>query len=163
MKSVNYHGYVVYEDGTIIGRRGKPMQKVDNGRGYLIVSLYLNKRTTTKAVHVLVAKCFVPNPDNLPEVDHKDGNKTNNHYTNLRWVTRGKNIEHCYTLEGRSATGIANANSKLSEEEVEKICSLLQEGFSQAAIRDMGYPYGTVRAIKQRRQWLHISSSYHWS
>lgn len=163
MKSVNYHGYVVYEDGTIIGKRGNAIQEVDNGRGYLIVSLYLNKKTTTKAVHVLVAECFVPNPDNLPEVDHKDGNKRNNHHSNLRWISRGGNIKHTFKLGARTATGVRNANSKLTDGEVMSICQLLEAGLSQADIRDMGYPYGTVRAIKQRRQWTHISDSYHWS
>lgn len=163
MKSFNHHGYVVYEDGTIIGKRGEPLKATDNGRGYLIVSLYLGKKTTTKGVHVLVAECFVDNPEGLPEVDHKDGDKTNNHYTNLRWITRGKNIEHSYALGARSATGIQNANSNLSDLQVYKICSLLRDGYRQAAIRDMGYPYATVRAIKQRRQWTHISKNFIWA
>lgn len=163
MEYKDYFGYKVYEDGTVIGRRGKPMQHVDNGRGYAIVSLYLNKKTTTKAVHVLVAECFVPNPDNLPEVDHKWPDKRNNHKDNLQWVTRGKNIENSYRHECRNATGINNANSVLTEGEVMTICQLLEGGMSQADIRDMGFPYATVRAIKQRRQWKHISEKYTWS
>lgn len=163
MQYKDYFGYKVYEDGTIIGRRGKPMKQVDNGRGYLIVSLYLDKRTTTKAVHVLVAECFVPNPQNLPEVDHEWPDKRNNHKDNLRWVTRGKNIEYSFSSGSRSATGVRNANSILTEDQVEKICQLLQDGFSQAGIRDLGYPYATVRAIKQRRQWTHISNKYCWA
>lgn len=163
MQYVDYFGYKVYENGIIIGRRGKPMKAVDNGRGYLIVSLYLNGKITTKAVHVLVAECFVPNQYNLPEVDHKWPDKKNNHKDNLQWVTRGKNIENAYELNCRSASGEKNANSKLTEVQVKEICQLLQEGFSQASIRDRGYPYATVRAIKQRRQWTHVSETYCWA
>lgn len=163
MKSVMYHGYTVFENGAILGRRGKPMAEVDNGRGYLIVSLYLNRKTTTIAVHKLVALCFVDNPENLPEVDHKDGNKRNNHYSNLRWVTRGFNIEHAYTLESRSARGENNSRAIATESLVKEICSLLEKGYMPAKIRDMGYDYELVRAIRMRKNWAYISDNYTWS
>lgn len=162
MRSVDYFGYTVFEDGTILGRRGKPMQKVDNGRGYLIVSLYLKKRTTTVAVHKLVALCFVPNPENLPEVDHKDGDKTNNHFLNLRWVTRGINIKHAYDLEKRSAKGESNARAIATEEEVHVICGYLQKGLMPAQIRDLGHDYFLVRSIKTRKNWAYLSDKYTW-
>lgn len=163
MKSIEYNGYTIYEDGQIIGKRGKPLKLCDNGRGYLIVTILYQGISKTKAVHTLVAELFVSNPNNLPEVDHIDGNKLNNHFKNLRWVTRGKNIEHCFSLGKRNAKGVSNANSKLSEKKVKRICELLQLGFTQAQIRDMGYPYATIRAIKQKRQWTHISQYYHWT
>ncbi|WWT49241.1 hypothetical protein [Escherichia phage vB_EcoM-LTH01] len=163
MEYKDYFGYKVYEDGTIIGRRGKPMAAVDNGRGYLIVSLYLNKRTTTKAVHVLVAECFVPNPEGLPEVDHKWPDKRNNHYSNLQWTTRGGNIKKTFADKCRSATGVDNARSIVTEEEVREICNFLGQGYGSAQIRDMGYPYNVVRSIKIRKNWTHISCDYTWS
>lgn len=45
-------------------------------------------------VHVIIARTYLPNPDNLPEVDHIDGDKTNNSINNLRWVSHGDNIRH---------------------------------------------------------------------
>lgn len=63
---------------------------------YLIVSLEMNGRQKMFSVHRLVAKYFVDNPNNLPEVNHLDGNKLNNHYTNLKWVTRSENMQHMY-------------------------------------------------------------------
>lgn len=62
--------------------------------GYCQVVLYKNKNRKAFYVHVLVANAFIPNPSNLPEVNHKDGNKTNNNISNLEWVTPRENSLH---------------------------------------------------------------------
>lgn len=64
--------------------------------GYHRVGLNKNGNRRYKAVHRLVAELFVENPDSKPEVNHIDGDKSNNHYTNLEWVTRSENMKHGY-------------------------------------------------------------------
>ena len=61
------------------------------GTPYLTVDLWSNNKGTSALVHRLVAIAFIPNPDNLPEVDHKDGDCTNNSVSNLQWVTAKEN------------------------------------------------------------------------
>ena len=63
-------------------------------KGYHRVGLHKDGKRQYKAVHRLVAKLFVDNPGSKPEVNHIDGDKSNNHYTNLEWVTRSENIKH---------------------------------------------------------------------
>ena len=157
---MKFHGYTIYPDGTIIGKRGKPLNPSDNGRGYKIVGINMGKERKTYGVHRLVALMYVPNPFNYKEVDHIDGDKSNNSFENLRWCTRGDNIQYAYDLNKRSAKGECNARSILTEEQVHEVCALLSQGYSCAKIRDKGYPYVPVQGIKYRKNWRYISDSY---
>ena len=63
-----------------------------SNRGYLRVTLCLNKKLKNYHVHRLVAEAFIPNPNGYDTVDHIDGNKLNNNVENLQWISRGDNI-----------------------------------------------------------------------
>lgn len=65
-----------------------------NEKGYLMVHLYRKPVSKTVKVHKLVAEAFIPNPAHLPEVNHIDGDKSNNRVDNLEWMTRKANVEH---------------------------------------------------------------------
>ena len=79
-------------NGTILTSRILKPSRDSNG--YLFVNLSRNNIAKHCSVHVLVAKAFVPNPDNKPTVNHEDGIKTNNLYTNLTWMTYKEQLEH---------------------------------------------------------------------
>lgn len=76
-------------------------------RGYMVIGFCRNSKKKTFDVHPLVAKAFVPNPLNLPEVNHKDLDKTNNVAWNLEWSTRKKNCAHA-KANGRYANVYQN-------------------------------------------------------
>lgn len=67
-----------------------------NDQGYAIIRLNHKEYNKTFGVHRLVAKHFIENPLQLKEVNHIDGNKANNHFSNLEWVTPSQNIQHAY-------------------------------------------------------------------
>lgn len=70
-------------------------------------------------VHRLVAIYFIPNPNNKPQVNHKDGNKANNCVDNLEWATCAENVKHCWANNlNRARKGEESKNSKLTENEV---------------------------------------------
>ena len=65
-------------------------------KGYPIVTLIENCKYKGKSIHRLVAEAFINNPNNLPPVNHIDGNKLNNFYTNLEWISNADNIRHAF-------------------------------------------------------------------
>lgn len=68
------------------------LSPTDNGHGYKIVSMIIDGKRRNRYVHRLVAEAFIPNPDNLPVIDHIDCNKSNNNVDNLRWYTQLDNV-----------------------------------------------------------------------
>lgn len=95
-------------------------QAVD-GCGYLRTNLSKNGKPKTVKVHRMVAETFIPNPNNLPQVNHKDGNKQNNCVDNLEWCTNSENIKHAYQMGLKRADASNNPAHKLSIEDVEYI------------------------------------------
>lgn len=162
MEFKEIYGYKVSKCGVVVGKRGTPLAWSDNGRGYPIVSVTIDGVHTSRAVHRLVAEAWLPNPENLPEVNHKDCDRYNPHLDNLEWCTHGYNIAYSYEAANRSAQGEANARCNTSLEVVKQICEKLAAGMSAASIRDLGYPYNLVRAIKSGKNWKHISKNYTW-
>ena len=88
-------------------------------KGYCRVSLNNGNGKISTRVHRLVAEAFIPNPENKPEVNHKDGNKLNNCVSNLEWCTNKENIEHSIrTGLKRHCNGCSNSSSKFTEEDI---------------------------------------------
>ena len=100
IKGEIYDNYKISNLGRLINlnyrRTGKAklMEPFDNGHGYLQVHLSKNKITKTFLVHRLVSEIFIPNPNNLTEINHIDEDKTNNRVDNLEWKSHKDNCNH---------------------------------------------------------------------
>lgn len=70
--------------------------QINKKNGYVYQMLYKNGKEKLLRVHRLVAMAFLPNPNNLPQVNHKDGNKQNNSVDNLEWCEQSYNMKHAY-------------------------------------------------------------------
>ena len=89
-------------DSYPINRKGRVLKQSMATNGYLFVVLCKDGKHTHTNVHRLVAETFIPNPDNLPEINHKDENKSNNVVSNLEWCDRSYNVNYGTSLEKRS-------------------------------------------------------------
>lgn len=87
------------------------LQAMNKQVQYKQVSLWKDNKGTSYYVHRLVAKAFIPNPEGKPEVNHIDGNRQNNHVSNLEWVTSGENSLHA------SKTGLRVYTNRLTKDE----------------------------------------------
>lgn len=125
--------------------------------GYKLVSLSKNGSSKRVLLHRLIAKAFIPNPNNLPQVNHKDGNKQNNIIDNLEWVSAQDNIIHAYTNNlMHPAHGIKINVGHFVEEDIRNIRRMALAGMSQ---RKIAAEYG----VHQGFIWLILKGkTYRW-
>lgn len=165
----NYYPYAISKQGEIINLKTNYILRPEVlKKGYLRVKLCfgINKRFL---VHRLVAMTYIPNPNNLPQINHKDGNKQNNSVTNLEWCNNDYNRDHAIknglwdnigkkVLENCEDPGKKSA-AKLCKEEVLQIINKLNSGFSTRELADeYNLHISTIRNIKTGKSWNHITN-----
>lgn len=163
MKGIlGYEGlYFATECGKIITTKrqgsqgGELVQKTDD-KGYKRVQLTKNGKQKTFLVHRLIATTYIPNPENKRTVNHKDGNTSNNHTSNLEWATHSEQMVHSskvlnrdfknrakpnLTENGRNilkdkGKAVGLSNKKTTEEDEALIMKLYEQGYSSQKISE---------------------------
>lgn len=110
--------------------------------------------TKSVLVNRVVALRYLPNPQNLPQVNHIDGDKANNADTNLEWSTGSDNERHAHRTGLKSGRGSANSNAKLTAAQVLEIRA------SRESVPELSRRYGvgrsTIANVLSRKSWTHI-------
>lgn len=119
---------------------------------------FLDKRVY-KNTHRIVAEAFILNPENKPQINHKDGNKLNNSVSNLEWCDAKDNLNHAYrTGLAKGKAGIQNSMAVLSEQQVLEIVTLYRSGMKQVDIaKKFGQKFQNISCIVNGKSWSSIT------
>lgn len=156
-----------FPNGGIYEIKPRILKNATETSGYLFVALYNGYRKQYK-IHRLVAEAFIPNPNNLPQVNHKDLNKQNNRVDNLEWCTASENIKHAFKHGVRKMPdklknmiknfdGENNPNSKLKKDEIIDIKTQINNGISYKKIaQKYNLNPNYIYLIKNGKVWKNI-------
>lgn len=127
------------------------------GAGYEMVMLYKDKIPKKFLVHRLIATIYIPNPNNLPEVNHKDGNRRNNRPENLEWVTSKQNKAHAWKSGLYNHRGTDHYLAKLDNEKVTRIRKMHEQGYNYPYIAKLiGVSKTTIGLVIRGVIWKHV-------
>lgn len=149
-----FPNYYILSDGRVKNYYLDKFLKPNNiGNGYLQVTLYNEDSRKSVLIHRLVAEYFLPNPNNYTEVNHKDGNPSNNNIDNLEWVSPSMNAIHGYKDKKRNIWNGRNSFRKLDITQVETIRSLNKEISVKSMAKYFQVNRGTIRNILDYKTW----------
>lgn len=163
-----FHNYLVYEDGRVYSEKSNRFLKPDLNSGYAVVTLFNSGDKLRETVHRIVAKLFCDNSGGFDVVNHIDGNKLNNHYTNLEWCTQRHNNIHAIQTGLRNVS-LSNSMRWLDDEFRDRVSSKISStqkvrgcnsGSSNPRYRYQIFYGGNLLQRKELKEVLGVSQSY---
>lgn len=142
MKQYKDTDYWVCENGDVFrkGKQLKPQMKKRKGKDrYYYLKLSKNNKIKCEYIHRMVAELYLPNPNELPEIDHIDGDRFNNHYNNLEWVSSKENHDR--------AIDKGLIESKLTADDVKWIKEHFVLGDRTYGTRALGRKFGVHNTL----------------
>lgn len=147
-RKLDVSDYIITEQGDVINKHtGRKLKPQPNGKGYLRVGI--GKKHMF--VHRLVAERYVPNPDNKPQVNHKNGDKTDNRASNLEWVTNQENRNHAMA-HGLHFQGEKCPWAKITQEDADYMRKHMELDANQLSGM-FGITANYVRSIRRGKYW----------
>lgn len=136
---------------------GKIRKSSLNSRGYPQLHLWRNGKKRNHTIHSLVMASFVGDRPTMMDINHRNGNKTDNRIENLEYVTRSQNIKHAFSIGLISKQGEKNPRAKLTDALIFSIRQLRKEGMTGRMLsRKFGISDGHVSDIVHHRLWAHV-------
>lgn len=158
--------YEISSDGSVWSlnynrehRKAKLVGQLDKD-GYRVVLMRKNGVRKVLKVHRLVAQAFIPNPENKPQINHKNGIRYDNRVKNLEWATSRANVLHSFRILGKqNPRGSAHKLSKLTEKQVIEIYKLKGKGKTNDIIRKYGITQQNVSRIHTQKTWKWLTDT----
>nr|DAK16804.1 MAG TPA: homing endonuclease [Caudoviricetes sp.] len=142
----NFENYAISNYGNIKNvKKNKILKPVKNKNGYLEHTFCQNGVKKTFRIHRLVGLYFIPNPDNKPYINHKNGIKTDNCFNNLEWCTAKENDTHA------RLTGLKDQNKPIIAEEIETGNKIVFSSVSEAGAI-LGINKGTISKVLHNKR-----------
>ena len=138
-------------------RKDKILKSYKNNKGYLVVHLYKEGKVKGYSIHRLVTSAFIPNPNNLPQVNHKDEDKTNNRVDNLEWCDNDYNRNYGTRTERVAKTlSIPILQFNLDGKFIKKWDSIIQ------VERELGFANGNIGKCCKGKKKLAYGYKWHY-
>lgn len=161
MKNVKgFDGYFVNDKGEVFSNKRGGLQKLkaqSNIDGYNVVNLYQGGKYHHKRVARLVAEAYLPNPLNLPVVNHIDQGRTDDSLDNLEWCTAQQNSQ-CSIVKHPERW---KARAKITAGQSHEVCQMISQGYrNKEIVKKLEVPLDTVKHIRNGTAWKEVSSKY---
>lgn len=152
MKDIG-NGYFATEDGRIWSRKTNKYVKERIGpRGYYMVNLSIDGKCKTFTLHRLIANAFLPNTENLSQINHKDGNKLNNNVSNLEWCSARYNTRHALDNNlAHRARGNKTKHGKFNEQDIRDIRTMINQNHLKCS--QVAKLYNVTKSAIQQIIW----------
>lgn len=150
--------YIITEDGKVYSKKTKKfLSHSVKEDGYLLIGI----DGSTKRLHRLVAETYILNPENLPEVNHKDGVKSNCHRDNLEWVTSKQNKDHAWKMGLYKDICEDHCHAIHDNVKIHRACQMMQDGYRNIDIAtSLGIHKDSIAHIRNGTAWKEISKEY---
>lgn len=152
--------YLVSSYGIVKNKEGETIKAKPNHKGYLFLCIGRPVSERKRySIHRIVATAFIPNPKNLPQVNHKDANKLNNHVDNLEWCTNKENSIHAQAHG--LIKGFVGEKHPLATLRNDHVIEIRETKLTKDFTRNMlcekyGVSVHVVKDIRARRSWTHL-------
>lgn len=163
----NFSNYFISDNGVVTSKRAYGDTHVRkqqiNNCGYCMIPLIDNEgKKHLKSVHRLVAQVFIPNPDNKPQVNHINGNKRDNHVSNLEWCTAAENTQHAYSSGLISIVeGEDHHSAKLTKQAAIDLINCILDGEDNETIAAKFNLHSRyVSLIRGKKRWKSLWESH---
>lgn len=160
-KKIEGFNYFIDEQGNLFNSKGHQMKWYTNKDGYKCATVIredTGERATLRRCRA-IALCFIPNPENKPQVNHINSIRDDDRIENLEWVTASENKRH--GVENNPE--IHKGQAEIGYEEAHKICALIQDGLRSIDISELtGVSKDTIDHISKGKTWREVSREYNF-